>query len=166
MLISYRDKLPKCNGEVFLADGVKVVGDVLLDDGVNIWYNTVVRGDINCIEIGANTNIQDNCTIHVGYENPTILGKNVTIGHGVILHGCLVEDNCLIGMGATVLDGAVVGKGSIVGANSLVTSNTIIPKNSLVLGSPARVVKQIDVSKENEKHAIDYVNLSKEYKTL
>ncbi len=164
MLINYKNKSPKIIGEVFLADGVKVVGDVRLDDCVNIWYNSVIRADINYIEIGANTNIQDNCTLHVGNENPTIVGKNVTVGHGVILHSCTVEDNCLIGMGATLLDGVVVGKGSIVGANSLVTSNTIIPENSLFIGSPAKFVKNINVINENEKHALDYVELSREYK--
>lgn len=163
MFLRYKDKFPVYSDNIFVAEGAKVIGDVKLSDGVNIWFNAVLRGDENYIVIGENTNVQDNCTIHIGKDNPTIIGKHVTIGHGAIVHGCTIEDNCLIGMGATILDGAIIGKGSIVGANALVTGNTIIPPNSLVLGSPAKVVKEIDVLEANEIHAINYVNLSREY---
>ncbi len=163
MLIKFQGKEPICNGEVFIADGVKVIGDVKIEDGANLWFNAVIRGDDNYITIGENSNIQDSCSVHVSVELPTIIGKNVTVGHNAVVHACTIEDNCLIGMGATVLDGAVIGAGSIVGANALVTGNTIIPPNSLVLGSPAKVVKEINASKANEEHAIEYVALSKKY---
>ncbi len=164
MFIKFLDKEPCVIGDIFVADGAKIIGDVTLCDGANIWFNAVLRGDEESITIGANTNIQDNCTVHIGYGFPTVIGNNVTVGHNAIIHGCKIEDNCLIGMGATVLDGAIIGKGSIVGANALVTSNTVIPPNSLVLGSPAKVVKENDFNKSNEEHALGYVKLSKKYK--
>lgn len=163
MLINFMDKQPICDESVFVADGAKIIGDVKIDKDANIWYNAVVRGDENYIEIGENSNVQDNCSLHVSDELPLIIGKNVTIGHNAIIHACTVHDNCLIGMGATVLDGAVIGAGSIVGANALVTGKTIIPPNSLVIGSPAKAVKTIDVADANLHHAIEYVKLSKKY---
>ncbi len=164
MFIKFKWKEPVCNEEVFIADGVKIIGDVKLEKGTNLWYNAVIRGDVNSVTIGENTNIQDNCTVHVSDETSTSIGKFVTVGHNAIIHGCTIEDYCLIGMGATVLDGAVVGEGSVVGANALVTGNTIIPPNSLVLGSPAKVIKEIDAIKSNKSHAIRYFELSKDYK--
>ncbi|MFV0520400.1 MAG: gamma carbonic anhydrase family protein [Lachnospirales bacterium] len=165
MLIKFLDKTPKLDFDTtFIGEGAKLIGDVTIKDNVNIWYNAVIRGDESYISIDENTNIQENCTIHVSQNQPTTIGKNVTVGHNAILHGCTIEDNCLIGMGATILDGAVIGYGSLVGANALVTSGTIIPKNSLVLGSPAKVVKEKDFSEDNLTHAKHYVALSKNYK--
>ncbi len=165
MLIKFLDKEPSlADDSIFIAEGAKVVGDVALGKNVNIWYNAVVRGDLEKVTIGENTNIQENCTVHISPNFPTVLGKNVTVGHNAIIHGCTIADNCLIGMGATVLDGAVIGEGSIVGANALVTGNTIIPKHSLVLGSPAKVVKEVDYTEANIDHAVEYVDLAKKYK--
>ncbi len=164
MIVKYNNTKPTIVDEsVFIAEGAKVIGNVTLKQNSNIWFNAVLRGDDCNITIGENTNIQDNCTVHVDHDTPTIIGNNVTVGHNAIIHGCVVEDNCLIGMGATILDGAVIGAGSIVGANSLVTGKTVIPPNSLVLGSPAKVVKEISVVENNINHAKRYVSLSKEY---
>lgn len=160
MLISYQKKAPLCQEEVFIADGAKVIGDVKIEKGGNIWYNAVLRGDENYIVIGENSNVQDNCTVHVTKEFPAIIGKNVTIGHNAVVHGCTIGDNCLIGMNATILEGAVIGEGSIIGANALVTGKSIVPPNSLMLGAPAKFVKEINVAKDNVEHASHYVNLS------
>ena len=147
--------------DAYIAPGAVVVGDVVLGEEVNIWYGAVLRGDSGKITVGQGTNIQDNCVVH----EETKIGAYCTVGHGAILHGCTVGDGCLIGMGAVVLDGAVVGHGSIVGAHALVTQGTILPPHSLVLGSPAKVVKQLppETEQANIDHAKDYVRLAKEY---
>ncbi len=164
MIIPFRNKKPNLlSSEIFIADGAKIIGNVTIHPKCSIWFNAVLRGDIAEITIGSNTNIQDNCTIHVDDTNNTKIGSNVTIGHNAIIHGCTIEDNCLIGMGSTILDGAVIGSGSIVGANSLVTSNTIIPPNSLVLGAPAKIVKSINVYNDNLEHAEKYFEIAQEY---
>lgn len=164
MLYDYCGVEPMLDKGVYVADGAKVIGEVELKEGANIWYNAVLRGDVAKIVIGKNSNIQDNSTVHVDSDVPVIIGDYVTVGHNAVIHACIIEDDCLIGMGATILDGAVIGKGSIVGANSLVTGNTVIPPNSLVLGSPAKVVKEIDKQDENHHHAKEYVNLANKHK--
>ena len=131
---------PKIHESVRIAPGAQVVGDVVLEESVSIWYNAVLRGDEEQIYVGPRTNIQENCVLH---GTSVTVGADVTVGHGAILHGCVVEDLCVIGMGAIVLDGARIGKGSMIGAGALVTSNTQIPPHSLVVGSPAKVIRQI-----------------------
>ncbi len=163
MILEFEGIEPEVLGRVFVGDGAKVIGNVTLEDGANIWYNAVVRGDESEIHIGKNSNVQDNCVVHVAEQYPTKIGDNVTIGHNATVHGAIIEDNCLIGMNAVVLDGAEIGEGSIVGANSVVTGGTKIPKNSLVLGTPAKVVKEIDKSEQNKLHAEHYVELAKKY---
>ncbi len=164
MLISYKNIKPVLlSTDIFIADGAKIIGNVTLHPNSSIWFNSVLRADCAKIVVGSNTNIQDNCTVHVGEDINTIIGANVTIGHNAVIHGCIIEDNCLIGMGSTILNGAVVGTGSIVGANSLVTMNTVIPPNSLVLGSPATVVKSINVTSDNISRANNYSTLAKDY---
>lgn len=163
MVIEFEGIEPEILGQVFIGDGAKVIGNVTLDVGANIWYNAVIRGDVNSIYIGRNSNIQDNCVVHVGEEFGVHLGDCVTVGHNATIHGCTIENNCLIGMNSVILDGAIIGEGSIVGAGSVVTSGTVIPKNSLVLGTPAKVVKEIDKIEENETHANNYVELFKKY---
>ena len=145
---------------VYMAENATVTGDVRLDENVNIWYGAVLRGDSGTITIGEGTNIQDNCVLH---EKVT-LGKSCTVGHGAIVHGCTVGDNTTIGMGAIVLDGAVIGKNCIVAAGALVTGKVNAPDGSLVLGNPARVVKEVTpVQIEgNAKNAAHYVELAKE----
>lgn len=142
-LDTFLRKTPQLGLGVFIAKGGVVVGDVSLGDYSSVWYNAVLRGDINRIAVGHHSNVQDNAVLHLADEYPCLVGNYVTIGHSAIVHACVVEDECLIGMGATILDGAVIGEQSIIGANALVTQGTKIPPGSLVLGSPAKVVRPL-----------------------
>jgi carbonic anhydrase/acetyltransferase-like protein (isoleucine patch superfamily) len=142
-LHSYRGISPTIGQRVFIAEGAQIIGKVTLADDANIWFNAVLRGDIQPIRVGARSNIQDNSTVHVDYSHPAIIGDDVTIGHGVTVHGCVIENQVLVGMNAVLLTGCTIGWGSIVGAHALVTENKVIPPRSLVLGSPGRVVRQI-----------------------
>jgi gamma-carbonic anhydrase len=129
--------------QVYIARGAVVVGDVTLGDHSSVWYNAVLRGDINRIVVGHHTNIQDNAVLHLSDVLPCVLGSHVTVGHSAIVHACTVEDEVLVGMGATILDGAVIGAQSLIGARALVTQDTRIPAGSLVLGMPAKVVRPL-----------------------
>lgn len=162
---SFEGAEPELDAPAFVAASADLIGRVKLASDSSVWYNTTVRADVADIIIGPGSNVQDNCCLHVDYDIPCVLGSHVTVGHSVTLHACTIEDDCLIGMGAVVLDGAVVGKGSIVGAHALVTKNTIIPPHSLVLGSPARVVKQLpaDSAAANHAHAADYIVLARRF---
>lgn len=144
--------------KVYIAPDAVVTGDVMLSDRVNIWYGAVLRGDSGTIMIGENTNIQDKCVLH----EKTTLGKNCTVGHGAIVHGCTIGDNTMVGMGAIVLNGAVIGSNCIIGAGALVTGKTLAPDGSLLLGSPARVVKPVTPEQiaENRTSAEHYVALA------
>lgn len=130
---------PVARGRVWVARGAQVIGDVVLGDEVSVWMNAVIRGDEHPITIGPRTNIQDLVMCHQSAPFPLVIGADVTVGHGAILHGCTVGDGTVIGMGAIVLDGAVIGSEVMVGAGALVTSGTHIPDGTLVLGSPAQV---------------------------
>jgi len=134
-------KQPKLGKGVYIARGAAVLGDVTLGDYSSVWYNAVLRGDINRIVVGHHTNVQDNAVLHLADDFPCILGNYVTIGHSAVVHACRVGDEVLVGMGAIILDGAVIGKQSIIGAKALVTQGTKIPPGSLVLGAPAKVVR-------------------------
>lgn len=134
---------PTLGKDVYIATGAVVVGDVTIGDHSSVWYNAVVRGDINKIVIGHHTNIQDNAVLHLADEFPCILGNYVTVGHSAIVHACKVGDECLIGMGAIILDGAEIGEQCLIGARSLVTQYMKVPPGSLVLGSPGKVVKTL-----------------------
>jgi carbonic anhydrase/acetyltransferase-like protein (isoleucine patch superfamily) len=136
-------KTPKLGKGVFIARGAAVLGDVTIGNYSSVWYNAVVRGDINRIVIGHHTNVQDNAVIHLADDFPAILGNWVTVGHSAIVHACKVGDETLIGMGAVILDGAVIGKQCIIGAKALVTQGVKIPPGSLVLGAPAKVVRKL-----------------------
>lgn len=135
-LDTFLRKKPVLGKGVYIARGAVVMGDVTLGDGASVWYNAVLRGDINRIVIGDHTNIQDNSVIHLADDFPCIVGRCVTVGHSAIVHACRIGDECLIGMGAVVLDGAEVGAQCLIGARALVTQNVRIPDGSLVLGSP------------------------------
>ena len=139
-------KKPSIGQDVYIARGAVVVGDVTLGDHSSVWYNAVLRGDINRIVVGHHTNIQDNSVLHLAENYPCVVGNYVTIGHSAIVHACTIEDEVLVGMGATILDGVVIGELSLIGANALITQRTRIPAGSLVLGSPARVVRQLSVA--------------------
>ncbi len=139
-------KKPALGRDVYIARGAVVLGDVTLGDRSSVWYNAVVRGDINRIVIGPGSNIQDNAVVHLADDFGCFLGEYVTVGHSAIVHACTIGDECLIGMGATILDGAVLGPRCIVGANALVTQHQKIPEGSMVLGSPARVIRPLGES--------------------
>lgn len=132
----------------WIAPTAVLLGDVVVGPEVGIWFGVVARGDIETITIGARSNVQENCVLHTDKGFPLIIGENVTIGHSAIVHGCTIGDNSLIGMGATVLNGAVIGKNCLIGANALVTEGKVIPDNSLVMGAPAKVVREIDAAGE------------------
>jgi gamma-carbonic anhydrase len=150
---------PRLGTGVYVARGAVVLGHVTLGDFSSVWYNAVLRGDINRIEVGHHSNIQDNAVLHLADEYPCLVGNYVTVGHSAIVHACTVEDECLIGMGATLLDGAVIGEQSIVGANALVTQHARIPPGSLVLGSPAKVVRALSPEERSglKAWAVKYV---------
>ena len=175
MILPYRDYQPQVGQGGWVAPNATLIGDVVLGEDVSLWYNTVVRGDVHAIRIGARTNIQDSTIVHItqhegearssedGY--PTIIGSEVTVGHRVILHGCTVGDLCLIGMGAILLDGAVIGRESIVAAGSVVTGGKVFPPRSLIMGAPAKVVREITDSQVEDFRASwqRYVALKNEY---
>lgn len=137
---------PTLGRNVFVAPGACLVGDVTLGDYSSVWFNAVLRGDINRIVVGHHTNIQDNAVLHVADDFACLVGNWVTVGHGAIVHACTIEDETLVGMGATVLDGAVIGAQSLIGANALVPQGFRAPPGSLVLGVPARVVRALDAA--------------------
>jgi len=173
IIIPFRGVSPKIERNAWIAAGATVIGDVKMGEDSAIWFGCVVRGDVHRIEIGARSNIQDLSMVHVTHYkkddksdgNPTIIGDDVTIGHRVMLHGCTIEDACLIGMSATILDGAIIGKESIVGAGSLVTKNKVFPPQSLIMGSPAKVVRQLKKKEIKELYASAsrYVSFKNEY---
>mgnify|MGYP002623220174 CR=1 FL=1 len=140
-LDAFLKRKPTLGTGVYIAKGAVVVDDVTIGDHSSVWYNAVVRGDINRIAIGHHTNIQDNAVLHLADEFPCLLGNYVTVGHSAIVHACTVGDECLIGMGAVILDGAEVGEQCLIGARSLVTQFMKIPPGSLVMGSPAKIVR-------------------------
>jgi carbonic anhydrase/acetyltransferase-like protein (isoleucine patch superfamily) len=157
---------PRLAEGVFLASGAVVIGQVSLAEDVNVWFNTVIRGDVNTITVGARTNIQDNTTVHVTSKTgPTVIGSDVTIGHNAVIHACTIEDLCLIGMGSTILDGSVIGRGSFVAAGSVVTPGKIMPPGMMIMGSPAKPVRELTEQEKNFLHtsARDYVKTAQSY---
>ncbi len=156
MIARYKQYTPNIANNVFVARSSDIIGDVSIDEDSSIWFGCVLRGDVNTIQIGKRSNIQDLSLVHVdmpkdntpnGYK--TIIGDDVTIGHSCTIHGCIINDACLVGMGATILNGVEVGKECIIGANSLLTQNKTFPPQSLIVGSPAKVVRKL-ASKEIE----------------
>ena len=143
-------KTPRLGQGVYLARTAVVLGDVIIDDFSSVWYNAVVRGDINHIVVGHHTNIQDNAVLHLADDFPCLIGNWVTVGHSAIVHACTVGDETLVGMGAVVLDGAVVGSQCLIGANALVTPGMKIPDGSLVLGAPAKVSRSLTARERGE----------------
>lgn len=150
-LFPYLDLFPEIHQSVFLASGVKIVGDVKISKGSSVWYNTVIRGDVHYVKIGEMTNIQDCSMLHVtNGRYPLNIGNKVTIGHSVKLHGCTLQDLCLIGIGSIVLDGAVVESNSMVAAGAVVKPNFVVPSGKLVAGVPARVVRDLTEAEIND----------------
>lgn len=144
VILAYDGKSPRLAPTAWVAPGAVVAGDVEIGEGSSIWFQTVVRGDVNRIRIGARTNIQDHSMIHVtGGTHPTVVGDDVTVGHRVVLHGCTVRDRSLVGIGAIVLDGAVIEEEAMVGAGALVPPGMVVPSGKLVLGAPAKVKRDL-----------------------
>ena len=169
MIKKFRGKSPIIPDSCYISESVDLIGDVTLGENVSLWFGTVVRGDMHHITIGARSNIQDNSVIHVTTDiSPTRIGEEVTVGHNAIIHGATIEDRCLIGMGAIIMDDVVVGEGSIVGAGAVVPPNMIIPPRSLVVGLPAKIVRQ--TTDEELKMIIEraqhYIDFSQEYKKI
>lgn len=157
---------PKIAVSAYIAPGAALIGDVTLCDFSSVWFQTTLRADINRIVVGPRSNIQDGAVLHLSDEFGTILGERVTVGHCAVLHACTVDDEVLVGMNAVVLDGARIGARSIIGANALVTGGTIIPPGSLVLGSPAKVIRQLSTAEQAglASWADRYVTLSEAYR--
>ena len=165
MVEKFEDKYPEIHNSCFVAGSADILGDVHIGENSNVWFGTVIRGDTNRIIIGKNTNIQDLVMVHTDHNYPTIIGKDCSIAHHVVLHGCTIGNNTLIGMNATILNGAKIGNNCIIGANSLVTSNTEIPDNSLAYGNPAKVIRQLTEKEINmiSENALTYKSLSNSY---
>lgn len=158
-LFPYKELFPKIDESVFLASGVKIIGDVEIGGSSSVWYNTVIRGDVNYVKIGSMTNIQDCSMLHVTNKKyPLIIGSKVTIGHSVKLHGCVLQDLCFVGIGAIVLDGAVVEEKAMVAAGAVVKPGFVVPSGKLVAGVPAKIVRDLteDEIMEFDKSALRY----------
>jgi len=168
MFYILEDKKVKNLGENWIAPNASIIGDITLEKNTSIWFNTTLRGDIENIHVGEGSNIQDGSVLHTDPGYPLKIGKDVTIGHLVMLHGCNIADNSLIGIGAVILNGAQIGKNCIIGANALVTENKVIPNNSLVIGSPGKIIRQVtdEEVKMITKNAIHYQKNLKKYSKL
>ena len=162
----YFARKPTFHPTAFVAPGAVVIGDVTLGEESSVWYNTVLRGDIHEIKIGARSNIQDGSVIHLADDYGVYVGEYVTVGHKALLHACSIDDEVLVGMGAIVLDGAEIGARSIIGAGSLVTKGKVIPPGSLVMGSPGKVVRQLDQAEQLaiKSWAEKYVEVAKKHR--
>ena len=166
MIYDFEKNVPEVHPEAWVASNASIIGKVKLEKNSSIWFNAVLRGDIELIKIGEGSNIQDGSVLHTDPGYPLTVGKRVTVGHMVMLHGCQISDDSLIGIGSIILNNAKIGKNCIIGANSLITENKVIPDNSLVVGSPGRVLRKVTDEEiksvlENGKH---YVDFSKKYK--
>lgn len=160
MILKLGELTPRYESAAFIASTAVVVGDVVLGEKSSVWFGALVRGDVESIRIGDRTNIQDNAILHVADDMPLSIGKDVTIGHGAIIHACTIHDNSLIGMGACVMDGAEILRNCIVGAGSLVPPGKSYPAGSLLVGTPAKVVRDVteEEIKSLEKRISDYVD--------
>lgn len=167
MLLSHRGRLPRVAPTAFVENSAMVIGDVALGDFSSVWFNVVIRGDVNSIRIGARSNIQDGTVVHVTRQtHSTVIGNDVTIGHNVTLHGCEIGDRCLVGMGAVILDGATVGPDAMVAAGAVVTPDTVIPPRTLAMGSPARVRRELtdDEVDRLKQSAANYIEYMQDYR--
>jgi carbonic anhydrase/acetyltransferase-like protein (isoleucine patch superfamily) len=166
LIIPYNGKTATIPSSVFVAEGAHIIGDVEIGEDSSIWFNVVMRGDINFIKIGEKTNIQDNCVLHVTHNNPVRIGSSVTVGHGAVIHGATVGDFCLIGMGACVLDSARVGTFSLVAAGALVLEGFEVPSGSLVAGVPAKIRRNLTPQERENiiQSAQNYVKYAQPYR--
>jgi carbonic anhydrase/acetyltransferase-like protein (isoleucine patch superfamily) len=168
MLFAIENHHPQVHPSAYIAPTGVVIGRVELSAGVSIWFNAVLRGDINSITVGRDTNIQDGCILHVTNVYPVIMGERITVGHGAILHGCHVKSDCLISMAAVILDGAVIGERSVIAAGAVVAPGTQVPADSLVMGVPGKVVRKLDDAERQKilddgwKHYADNIAVYRE----
>jgi gamma-carbonic anhydrase len=166
-IIQFKGKIPSVHPTVFIADGAKIIGDVEIQSDSSVWFNAVIRGDVNYIKIGSRTNIQDNSVLHVTSQTaPLNIGSDVTIGHNVTMHGCTINDRCLIGMGTIILDGSIVNSDSMIAAGSLLLEKFIVPEGVLVAGRPAQVKRELtqEEIKYLSQTAVNYVGYSRSYR--
>ena len=165
MIKEFEGNIPRIDESTYISESVDIIGDVTIEENANIWFGTRLRGDMNKIVVGKNTNIQENTVVHVDKNCPCLIGKDVTIGHGAIIHGCEICDNVLVGMGSIILNNAKIGKNTIIGAGYLITQGKVFPEGVLILGNPAKVVRELSEAEiESIKNsANNYVNLSKKY---
>jgi len=166
MMRGYQGKFPRIGAGVFVEESAQIIGDVEIGTNSSVWFNTVIRGDVHYIRIGQSSNVQDLCCLHVTRDyHPTVLGDYVTVGHGVILHGCTIESHCLIGMGAILMDRVKVGQGSIVGAGAMMTQGLEVPPRSLVLGSPAKIIRELTPPEVEgiDRYAENYLKYKENY---
>jgi carbonic anhydrase/acetyltransferase-like protein (isoleucine patch superfamily) len=166
LLYAFKGINPALHESVFVADGVRIIGDVSVEQDCSIWYNAVLRGDLAPIRIGKGTNIQDGTIGHVNVNQPLLIGDDVSVGHGAIVHGCTIGRGALIGMGAIILNGATIGEYALIAAGSIVTENKVIPPYTLSMGSPARVVRELTAADLNRMKvtAQSYVQKGNEYR--
>ncbi len=164
MVHAIGDRVPDTVKALYIAWNAEVAGSVTLGRDASVWFSATLRADIAPITVGDGTNVQDGATLHVDYDAPLVIGNDVTIGHNAVLHGCTVEDGCLIGMGAVILTGAVIGRQCVVGAGALVTEGKTFPPRSLILGSPAKAVRQVDdgMVEKMRMNSAAYVALARE----
>ena len=162
----YLGSIPRVDSSVFIAEGASVIGDVLLGAEVSVWYSTVLRGDVNRIEVRPRSNLQDGVVVHLGDRDPVLIDEDVVVGHRAVIHGCTIGAGCLVGIQSTILDGAIIGEGSVIGSGALVTAGTVIPSRSLVLGVPGKVVKRLGAEDErfHRKLAGKYMRLAHNYR--
>ena len=162
MLITFQNIKPNIGRSAFIAETAVLIGDVRVGPSANIWYNAVLRADLNRIEIGACSNLQDGVIVHLEKDEPCLIGSYVTIGHNAVVHGCVIEDDCLIGMNATILTGARIGKGSIIAASALVPEGKVIPERSLVMGVPGKIIRELtDQDPSGHQSALNYLEYAK-----
>jgi gamma-carbonic anhydrase len=165
MILKYKDFIPEIDPSVFIAGGSFIIGNVKIEKNASIWFNCVLRGDMDRIHVGENSNIQDGSVMHCIVGTETRVGRNVIVGHNAVLHSCDIGDGSLIGMGSVILDNVRIGKNCLIGAGSLVVPNMVIPDNSFVLGRPARIKKELTSEEISrfQKGAADYIELAGEY---
>jgi len=165
LLITINNKTPRLGKRVFVADSAYLIGNVEVGDDSSIWFNAVVRSEVEQVKIGSGTSIQDSCVLHTDANHRIIIGDKVTVGHGAVVHGCEVGSNCIIGIGARILNGAKIGEWCIIGSGAVVTEDSVIPPYSLALGIPARVVRSL--TEEDKRRIIEgaaeYIKLKNLY---
>lgn len=166
MIKEFEGIMPEIDESVFVAESADIIGDVKIGKNSSVWYNTVLRGDEHTIRIGENTNIQDGTVVHVGLDVDTVIGDNVTVGHNALVHGCKIGNNSLVGMGAIVLNGAEIGEFCMIGAGALVTQNKKFPDGMLIIGSPAKAVRELTEEEKQSliKSADDYCANAQKHK--